>query len=190
MWYNPYFSFISGNWKYGGTIVLYTMTHNFCDFFPCLPVYVSCVFGRSNGWKSWSTLSCPSCLNVEFDWYQVQYWFWLISNSTFMIKKTKPIPNCQFSCSIMSNSLQSHGLQHTRLSCPSTTPWACSSSCPLSPLMPSSHLILCHPIFLLPSIFPSIRVFSESVLHIRWPKYWSFSFSISPFQWIFGTDFL
>ena len=48
-------------------------------------------------------------------------------------------------------------------------------------VMPSNHLILCHPLLLLPSIFPSIRVFSnESVLLIRWPKYWSFSFSISP----------
>ena len=47
-------------------------------------------------------------------------------------------------------------------------------------VMPSKHLILCHPLLLLPSIFPSIRVFSESVLHIRWPKYWSFSFNISP----------
>ena len=48
-------------------------------------------------------------------------------------------------------------------------------------VMPSNHLILCHPLLLLPSIFPSIRVFSnESVLHIRWSKYWSFSFSISP----------
>ena len=48
-------------------------------------------------------------------------------------------------------------------------------------VMPSNHLILCHPLFLPPSIFPSIRVFfSESVLCIRWPKYWSFSFSISP----------
>ena len=48
-------------------------------------------------------------------------------------------------------------------------------------VMPSNHLILCHPLLLLPSIFPSIRVFSnESVLHVRWPKYWSFSFSISP----------
>ena len=48
-------------------------------------------------------------------------------------------------------------------------------------MMPSNHLILCRPLLLLPSIFPSIRVFSnESVLHIRWPKYWSFSFSISP----------
>ena len=48
-------------------------------------------------------------------------------------------------------------------------------------VVPSNYLILCHPLFLLPSIFPSIRVFSkESILHIRWPKYWSFSFSISP----------
>ena len=49
--------------------------------------------------------------------------------------------------------------------------------------MPSNHLILCHPLLLLPSIFPSIRVFSnESVLRIRWPKYWSFSFNISPYN--------
>ena len=48
-------------------------------------------------------------------------------------------------------------------------------------VMPSNHLILCHPLLLLPSVFPSIRVFSnESLLHIRWPKYWSFSFNISP----------
>ena len=48
-------------------------------------------------------------------------------------------------------------------------------------VMPSNHLILCHPLLLLPSIFPSIRIFSnESALHIRWPKYWSFSFNISP----------
>ena len=49
-------------------------------------------------------------------------------------------------------------------------------------VMPSNHLILCHPLLLLPSVFPSIRVFfsNESVLHIKWPKYWSFSFSISP----------
>ena len=48
-------------------------------------------------------------------------------------------------------------------------------------VMPSNHLILCHPLLLLPSIFPSIRVFlNESALHIRWPKYWSFSLNISP----------
>ena len=58
-------------------------------------------------------------------------------------------------------------------------------------VMPSNHLILCRPLLLLPSIFPSIRVFSnESALHIRWPKYWSFSFIISPGQWTPRTDLL
>ena len=81
----------------------------------------------------------------------------------------------QFSCSVVSDSLRPHGLQHARLPCPSPTPRAYSNSCP------STHLILCHPLLFLPSIFPSIRVFSkESVLRIRWPRYWSFSFSISP----------
>ena len=70
------------------------------------------------------------------------------------------------------------------------TPWtaACQNSLSitnspslLESVMPSNHLILCHPLLLLPSVFPSIRVFSnESALHIRWPKYWSFSFNISP----------
>ena len=59
--------------------------------------------------------------------------------------------------------------------------WSLLKLMSIKSVMPSNHLILCHPLFLLPSIFPSIRVFSnESVLHIRWPKYWSFSFSISP----------
>ena len=60
-----------------------------------------------------------------------------------------------------------------------TISWSLLKLMSIEPLMPSKHLILCHPL-LLPSIFPSIRVFSiESALHIRWPKYWSFSFSIS-----------
>ena len=80
----------------------------------------------------------------------------------------------------MSHCFQPHGLQHTRLPCPSPSPRACSNSCPLSLMMPSNHLILCHPLLLLPSIFPSIRVFpSIQPLCISWPNYWSFSFSIS-----------
>ena len=79
-------------------------------------------------------------------------------------------------------TLQPHGLQHARLPCPLPTPRACSISHPLIELvMPSNQLILCHPLLLLPSIFPSIRVFSnELVLLIRWPRYWSFSFRINP----------
>ena len=86
----------------------------------------------------------------------------------------------QFSCSVVSDSLWPHGLQHARLPCPSPTPGACSNSCPRSRW--------CHPT-ISSSVVPfssflqsfSIRVFSsESVLHIRWTKYWNFSFSISP----------
>ena len=88
------------------------------------------------------------------------------------------------------SSVQS--LSHVRLF---VTPWtaACQASLSITnsrsllklmsieSVMPSNHLILCHPLLLLPSIFPSIRVFSnESPLHMRWPKYWSFSFNISP----------
>ena len=82
----------------------------------------------------------------------------------------------------MSYSLQHRGLQHTRLPCPSATPGACSNSMSVELVMPSNRLILCHPLLLLPSsVFPSIGVFSSDLdLHIRWPKYWSFSFSIHP----------
>ena len=90
----------------------------------------------------------------------------------------------------MFNSVQS--LSHVQLF---ATPWTAAHQATLSitnsqsllkltslkSVIPSNHLILCHPLLLLPSIFPSIRVFSDkSVLRIRWPKYWSFSFSISP----------
>ena len=81
----------------------------------------------------------------------------------------------------VSDSLWLHGLQYARLSCPSPSPGVCSNSRSLNQWYHPTHLILCHPFLLLPSIFPSIRVYSdESVLHIRWSKYWSFSFSISP----------
>ena len=87
----------------------------------------------------------------------------------------------QFSRSVMSDSLRPHESQHGRPPCPSPTPGVHSDSTSIKSVMPSSHLILCRPLFLLPPIPPSIRVFSnESALHMRWPKYWSFSFSIIP----------
>ena len=86
-------------------------------------------------------------------------------------------------CSVIQSrpTLRSHGLQHARLPFPSPYPRSLFKLMSIESVMPSNHLILCCLLLLLPSIFPSIRVFpNESVLHIRWPKYWSFSFSISP----------
>ena len=85
-----------------------------------------------------------------------------------------------FSCSVMSDSLRPHGLQHVSFPCPSPSSGACSNSCPLSQWCRPA-ISFCRPLLLLPSVFPSIRVFSnESVLRIRWSKHWSVSFSISP----------
>ena len=86
-----------------------------------------------------------------------------------------------FSHYIRFDSLEPHELQHTRLPCLSLSPRICSNSCSSESVMPSNHLLHCRPLLLLPSTFPSIRVFfSESVFCIMWPKYWSFSFSSSP----------
>ena len=86
----------------------------------------------------------------------------------------------QFNHSVVSDSLRLHGLQHTRLPCPSHNSQSLLKVMSIELVIPSNHLILCHSLLLLPSIFPSIRVFSnESALHIRWPKCWSFSFSLS-----------
>ena len=82
----------------------------------------------------------------------------------------------------MSEFLQPHELEHTRLPCPSLSP-SLFKHMSIESVMPSNCLILYYPFLLLPSIFPSIRVFSNaSALPIRWPKYWSFSFSISSFN--------
>ena len=86
----------------------------------------------------------------------------------------------QFSRSVVSDSLRPHESQHVRPPCPSPTP-AVHSNTSIESVMPSSHLILCRPLLLLLPIPPSIKVFSnESTLRMKWPKYWSFSFSITP----------
>ena len=84
----------------------------------------------------------------------------------------------QFSHSVVSDSLRPHGLQHARPPCPSPSR-SLLKHMSIESVMPP-HLILCQPLLLLPSIFPSIRVFSnELVLRIRWPNYWSFHYNIS-----------
>ena len=93
----------------------------------------------------------------------------------YFLNKKVMFLSAQFRHSVVSDSLQPYGMQHTNLPCPSPTPRACSNSLVMTllneSLMSSNHLIICHPLRLLPSIFPSIRVFyTESVLCIRWPK--------------------
>ena len=85
----------------------------------------------------------------------------------------------QFSCSVVSDSLWLHGLQHARPPCPSPTPRVYPNSCPRS-LWCHWTISSCHARLLPPSVFPSIRVFANESVLIRWPKYWSFSFNISP----------
>ena len=87
----------------------------------------------------------------------------------------------QFSRSVVSNSLRTHESQHSRPPSSITNSRSLRKLMFIESVMPSSHLNLCCPLFLLPPICPSIRVFSnESILLMRWPKYWSFSISISP----------
>ena len=91
------------------------------------------------------------------------------------------VSSVQFSRSLVSDSLWPHELQHASLSI--TNSRSLPKLMSIESVMPSNHLILCHPhpLLISPLIFPSIRVFSnESALHIRWLKYWSFSFNISP----------
>ena len=114
--------------------------------------------------------------------------FWLIHKSVFIfsfelvLTSHSLLINCYCSVAkIVFDSLWPHGLKHARLPCPSLSPVVFSSSCPSSqwchPTILSSVTLL----LLLPSVFPSMRVFSnESALCIKWTKYWSFSFSISP----------
>ena len=101
-------------------------------------------------------------------------WSWSLQKSflSFLL-----ICSVTQSCS----TLRPHGLKHARLPCPSPSPEVCSKLMSTESVMPSNHLTLCLPLLLLLSVLLSISVFSnESALHMRWPKYWSSSFSISP----------
>ena len=115
--------------------------------------------------------SCNFCANVfQQNGYSLPWYL-----SCYQIRSD------QISRSVVSNSFRPHESQHARPPCPSPTPGVHSDSHPSGSVIPSSHLILCRPLLLLPPIPPSIRVFlNESTLHMRWPKYWSFSFAITP----------
>ena len=99
-----------------------------------------------------------------------------------MYQFSKRTESVQFSCSVMSDSA-TPWITAGQVLLSITNSWSPPKLMSIESVMPSNHLILCCPLLLLPSIFPSIRAFSnESALCIRWPKYWSFSFNISPFN--------
>ena len=117
--------------------------------------------------------------NLPVYWYLKDFFFNFYkqcSNKTFVVMS----PSVQFSCSVVFNSLRPHELQHTRPPCPSPTPGVHPNSCPSSqwchPAISSSVI----PFSSFPQSLPASESASESTLHMRWPKYWSFSFSISP----------
>ena len=145
----------------GQRIGMSTVRYLYVCMYACISMCVWWWFSGSVVAEFWPTLPTPwrvahqAPLYLEFP--RQEYWWWL------------------FSLSVEFDSLQPHGL-YTPLPCPSLSPGVCLNPCPLSqcchPTISSRH-----PLFL-PSIFPSIRVFSNKLnLHIKWPKYWSFSLS-------------
>jgi len=138
-----------------------------------------------------NSIQHSSSSKVHFGWIILKFLHSYGSHAKFKHKGSSVL----FSHSVMSNSLWPHGLQYSRPPSPSPTPRVYSNTYPLCQWCIQwcrhwwdSDLILCRPLLLSPSIFPRIRVFSnESVLHIRWPKYWSFSFSISPSNLALGS---
>ena len=106
-------------------------------------------------------LLCPWMWGIFFCWDLTFSCWWLFSTSVQLLSRVWTVAH--------------------QASLPITNSWSLLKLKSIESVMPSNHLILCCPLLLLPSIFPSIRVFSnESVLHTRWPKYWSFSFSLNP----------
>ena len=142
--------------------------------------YVWCLSGEGNG----NPLQC-SCLENPRDggaWWAVISG--VVQSRTQLKWLSSSSSGCAYQFSSVSQywpTLRPHRLQHARPPCPSPTPRVYTNSCPLSQWCHPTISSSVRPLLLLPSILPSIRVFSnESALRIRWPKYWSFSFNISP----------
>ena len=126
----------------------------------------------------WSGLPCPSPI-LNHNRYQ-RAWCFLAGKAKRDLVTGLKVPQFSLvaqSCPILCNPIIAAHQASLSITNSQSPPKPMS----IELVMPSNHLIFCHPLLLLPSIFPSIRVFSnESALHIRWPKYWSFSFNISP----------
>ena len=142
------------------------------------------ICSNSRPWRQWChpniySLLPPSCF--AFNLSQQQGLFQWVSSSYQVVKVIKFQHSVQFSRSVVSNSLRPHESQHARPLLSIINSWNPPKPMSIESVIPSNHLIPCRPLLLLPSIFPSIRVFSnESALSMRWPKYWSFRLNISP----------
>ena len=147
-----------------------------------LEAYISLPRNTSLKCREWKQRLSGFCAFLIFKILKLSVILWRIGFSQEFFWRRVPLllSSVQFRCSVVSDSLWPHESQHTRSPCPSPTPGVYSKLMLIESVMPASHLILCRPL-LLPPIPPSIRVFSnESTLPMRWPMYWSFSFSISP----------
>ena len=155
------------------------------DWSSCFRTLVPLIYSthRCQGWRAGYRFHCTTSLPEAFllcsnsPPCSRQWGCSEPENTNFSQGGGHPWASLQFS-SVVSDSLRPHGPQHAMSNTNCQSPPKPMS---IESVMPSSHLILCRPLLVLPSIFPSIRVFSnESALRIRWPKYWSFSFNISP----------
>ena len=120
------------------------------------------------------------CFKQETDHWKLHYWG-TQEEITWAVVISWIMHALQFSSVAQSCLFETPWTAAHQASLSITNSWSLLKLMSIESVMPSNHLLLCHSLLLLPSIFPSIRVFSnESILHIRWPKYWSFSFNISP----------
>ena len=140
--------------------LFYNVSYKLSFNFPLIQIQLTCLILCH---FCLTTKKILQCILISMD-KLFFHWTWAVC-LLFLVFMLVQFSSVQFSCSVVSDSLRPHETQHVRPPCPSPT---------IESEMPSNHLILCHPLPLLPSIFPSIRVFSnESALQITWPKYWS-----------------
>ena len=146
-------------------------------------------------WKITSLLKCSPCI-IRFTYSSVGFSVFTVVQPSLLLNSRTfhqiVIANTEFS-SVAQSCLDSATPRTAapQASLSITNSWSLLKLMSFESVMSSNHLILCYPLLLLPSIFPSIRVFSnESVLRIRWPRYWSFQLQHQSFQWILRTDCL
>ena len=154
-------------------VIMAAFLISFWNFFFAFTAWLSAC-GKSPSFWPISAFDAPSSLRLIISGFKVR-------DVRLFLTLEHLAVTIQFSCSVVSDSLQPHGPQHARPPCPSPTPRVRSLTLmSIESVMPSNHLILCSPLLLQLLFSQHQGLSSESALRIRWPKYWSFSFNISP----------